>query len=83
MGEIKTITFQFNISINKNNNVSIQHITLYEPLEATASIIEHTSIQILNCLQKLINNLLSLQTTYPITTNKSYQNFVTDIIKLK
>ena len=40
---------------NKNNNVSIQHINLYELSEATASIIKCTSIQILNCLQKLIN----------------------------
>ena len=65
------------------NNVSIQHINLYELLEATASIIKYTSIQILNCLQKLIHNLLNLQTMYPIATNESYQNFIADIIKLK
>ena len=65
MGEIKTITFQFNISI------------------FNASIIEFTSIQILNDLQKLINSLLNLQTTYSIATNKSYQNYISGIIKLK
>ena len=69
--------------LNKKNNGSIQHINLYELSETTASIIKYTSIQILNCLQKLINNLLNLQTTYPIATNKSYQNFIIDIIKLK
>ena len=26
----------------------------------------------------IINNLLNLQTTYPIATNKSYQDFITD-----
>ena len=36
-----------------------------------------------NCLQKLIKNLLNIQTTYPIAMNKSYQSFITDIIKLK
>ena len=66
-----------------NNNVSIQQINIYKLLEATASIIKYTSIQILNCLQKLINNLLNLQTTYPTATNKSYRNLITDIIKLK
>ena len=43
MGEIKTITFQFNIN-------------LYELSEVTASIIKYTLILILNCLQELINN---------------------------
>ena len=65
MGEIKTITFQLNISI------------------FNASIIKYTLIQLLNGLQKLINNLLNLQTTYLIATNKSYQNYISDIIKLK
>ena len=41
--------------LNKKNNGSIQHINLYELSETTASIIKYTSIQILNCLQKLIN----------------------------
>ena len=36
-----------------------------------------------NWLQELISNLLNLQTTYPIAKNKSYQNFTTDIVKLK
>ena len=35
------------------------------------------------CLQELINNLLNLQTTYPIAINKSYQSFIIDIVKLK
>ena len=68
---------------NRNNNVSIQHINLYELLEATASIIKYTSKLILDCLQELINNLLNLQTLYPIVTNKSHQNFIADIEKLK
>ena len=68
---------------NRNNNVSIQHINLYELLEATASIIKYTSKLILDCLQELINNLLNLQTLYPIVTNKSQQNFIADIEKLK
>ena len=69
--------------VNKNNDVSIQHINLYELSEATASIIKYTSKLILNCLQELINNLLNLQITYPIATNKSYQSFTTGIVKLK
>ena len=68
---------------NRNNNVSIQHINLYELLEATASIIKYTSKLILDCLQELINNLLNLQTLYPIVTNKNHQNFIADIEKLK
>ena len=68
---------------NENNHVSIQHINLYKFSEVTASIIKYTSILIVNCLQELINNLLNLQTRYPIATNKSYQNFITDIVKLK
>ena len=36
-----------------------------------------------NRLQDLINNLLNLQATYPIATNKSYQSFIIDIVKLK
>ena len=65
------------------NHVSIQHINLNELLEVTASIIKYTSILILNCLQELIDNLLHLQTMYPIATSKNYQNFITDIVKLK
>ena len=68
---------------NKNNHVSIQHIKLYELSEVTACIIKYTAILILNCLQELINNLLNLQITYPIATNKSYQSFITNIVKLK
>ena len=68
---------------NENNHVSIQHINLYKLSEVTASIIKYTSILIVNCLQELIKNLLNLQTRYPKATNKSYQNFITDIIKLK
>ena len=68
---------------NENNHVSIQHINLYKFSEVTASIIKYTSILIVNCLQGLINNLLNLQTRYPIATDKSYQNFITDIVKLK
>ena len=67
----------------KNSHVSIPHINIYELLEVTAFIIKRTSILILNCLQGLINNLLNLQTTHPIATNKSYQSFITDIVKLK
>ena len=70
MGEVKTITFQFNISC-------------FTSFQVTGSIIEYISKLVLNCLQELINNLLNLQTTYPIATNKSYQNFITDIEKLK
>ena len=58
-------------------------IHIYKLSEVTASIIKYTSILIVNCLQELINNLLNLQTRYPIATNKSYQNFITDIVKLK
>ena len=61
---------------NTNNNISIQHINLYELLGATVSIIKYTSKLILNCLQELINNLLNLQTTYPIATNKIYEDFI-------
>ena len=61
MGKIKTVTFQ--------------HINLYELSEAITSIIKYTSILTLNYFQELINNLLNLQTTYPIATNKSYQKF--------
>ena len=68
---------------NKNHHVSIHNINLYEFSEVTASNIKYKSILILNCLQELINNLLNLQTTYPIATNKSYQSFITDIVKLK
>ena len=56
---------------SKNNQVSIQHINLYELSEVTASIIKYTSILILNCLQEMIKNLLNLQITYPIATNKT------------
>ena len=66
MGEIKTITFQFNISIFMSFRLHYQ-----------------VHINTNNCLQELINNLLNLQTTYPIATNKSYQSFITDIVKLK
>ena len=69
--------------MNRKNKVSIQHINLFKLLKATASIIKYTSKLILNYLQELINNLLNLQTAYPITTNKSYQNFITDNVKLK
>ena len=62
---------------NKKNHVSIQHINLYELSEVTTSIIKYTSTLILNCLQELINNLLNLQTMYPIATNESYQSFIT------
>ena len=72
-----------NNNSNNNNHVSIQHINLYEFSEVTAFIIRYTSILILYCLQKLINNLLYLQTKYSIATNKSYQSFITDIVKLK
>ena len=67
----------------ENNHVSIQHIIHYKLLEVTASIIKYTLILIVNCLQELINHLLNLQTTCPIAINKSYQNFITDIVKLK
>ena len=59
MGEIKTNTFQFNISI----------------LRAFGGHRPHYQVHIntnLKLLEELINNLLNLQTTYPITTNKSY-----------
>ena len=36
-----------------------------------------------NCLKELIKNLLNLQTAYPMAINKSYQSFITDIVKLK
>ena len=68
---------------NENNHVSIQHINLYKLSEVTASIIKYTSILIVNCLQEFINKLLNLETRYPIATNKSYQIFITDIVKLK
>ena len=70
MGEVKTITFQFNISF-------------FASFRVTGSIIEYTSKLVLNCLQEMINNLLNLHTRNSIATNKSYQNFITDIVKLK
>ena len=76
-------TMYHKAQVNENNHVSIQHINLYKLSQITASIIKSTSILIVNCLQELINNLLNLQTRYPIATNKSYQNFITDIVKLK
>ena len=60
---------------NENNHVSIQHINHYKLSEVTASIVKYTSILIVNCLQELINNMLNLQTTYPIATHKSSQKF--------
>ena len=83
VGSCNTCNYLKNMGLIKNYNVSIQHINLYEFSEAIVSIIKCTPIQILNCLQKLINNLLNLQTTYSAATNKGYQNFITDIIKLK
>ena len=73
MGEMKTIMFQFNTS----------DITVYKLSEVTASIIKYTSILIVSCLQELIPNLLNLQIAYPVATNKSYQHFTTDIVKLR
>ena len=69
--------------IKNENHVSIQHIILYKLSEVTASIIKYRSILIVNCLQELINNLINLQTAYPIATSKGYQNFITDMVKLK
>ena len=63
----------------KNTNVSIQHINLCVLSKVTASIIKYISIQILNYLRKLINNLLNLKTKYLIATNKSYQNFILNL----
>ena len=60
---------------NENNHVSVQHINHYKLSEVAASIVKYTSILIVNCLQELINNMLNLQTTYPIATHKSSQNF--------
>ena len=37
----------------------------------------------LKLFARLIKNLLNLQTTHPIAINKSYQSFITDIVKLK
>ena len=71
MGEIETITFQFNI---------LTFMSFRRPLPQLSSIRQKL---ILNCLQELINNLLNLQTTYRKATFKSYQNFITDIVKLK
>ena len=71
MGEIETITFQFNI---------LTFMSFRRPLPQLSSIRQKL---ILNCLQELINNLLNLQTTYRKSTFKSYQNFITDIVKLK
>ena len=70
MGEIKAITFQLNISI-------------FTSFRRSPPPLLSTHINTNNCLQELINNLLNLQTTYPIAINKSYQSFITDIIKLK
>ena len=67
---MKTILFQFNISIFTSFQRSPP------PLLST----HHTII--LNCLQELINILLNLQTTYPIE-KKSFQNIITDIVKQK
>ena len=70
MGEIKAITFhQFNISI---------FTSFWRSPPPLSS--KYTSIL---KPQELINNLLNLQTTYPIAMNKSDQRFITDIVKLK
>ena len=69
--------------LKKINNASVQHINLYKLLEATASIIKHTPKLMLKCLQELIKNLLNFQTTYSIATNKKYQSFLMDFVKLK
>ena len=71
MGEIDTKTFQFNI---------LTFTSFRRPLPQLSS--THQKL-ILNCLQELINKLLNLQTAYPKATNKSYQDFITDIVKLK
>ena len=46
---------------NKSNHLAIQHISLYELLEVTTSIIKYTSILILNCLQEFISLRIILQ----------------------
>ena len=69
MGEIKSITFQFNISI----------FTSFQKSPLPYQVHINTN----NCLQELINNLLNLQTTYPIAIKKNYQSFINDIVKLK
>ena len=56
MGEIKSITFQFNISI----------FTSF--LRSSPPLSRHISTN--NCLQELINDLLNLQTNYPIAINQ-------------
>ena len=68
MGEIKTITFQFNISF---------FTSFRSPPKYTSKLI----FKLLAIFDIL--NLLYLQTVYPIATNKNYQNFITDIVKLK
>ena len=58
---------------NEKNHASTQHINLYKHSEVTASIIKYISRLIIKYFQELINNLLNLQTTNPVATNKSYQ----------
>ena len=67
---MKTIIFQFNISI----------FTSFQRSPPSLLSTHHTII--LNCFQELINTLLNLQTTYPIE-KKSFQNIITDIVKQK
>ena len=57
--------------IKKKNRFS----STYQSLGAFGGQRLHYQVHInkyLNCLQKLINNLLNLQAMYPIATNKSY-----------
>ena len=69
---------------NRNNNVSIQYIfILYELSGATTLIIKYTSKIILNSLEESFHDLLNLQITYQIATNKSYRNYTMGIEKLK
>ena len=70
MGEIKTIRFN----------------STYQSLRALGGHHLHYQVHIntnLKLFASLIKNLRNLQTTHPIAINKSYQSFITDIVKLK
>ena len=83
---ITTIIIIITIEYGGNRNQNFFNST-YQSLRAIGGHRLHyqkyTPKLILKYLQELINNLLNLQTTYAIAASTSYQNFITDILKLK
>ena len=81
MGEIKTVTFNSTYQSLRAFGGHRLHYQVHIDLIIDVYLIMEAVTSI--CLLELIKNLLNLQTTYPIVTNKSYQSFITDIVKLK